>query len=474
MRIILTFLIFIFYTTNIFSQQCDCNQYYNWLKKTFEENDAGFKHTIENKGKETYDFHNKLILEKVTKTTDIKECTKILKQWLTFFRKFHIGLVINSSETDSENSLSELKFTTKSEKELKKLTQQIEIKPETSLEGIWHSEPYTILINKENESFVGYIINSKNENWKNGAVKFSVGQNLDKGIYIMGDHSSKNISTIVFSDSKYLVLDGIMLEKQIPIIKLSKEKELYYKTKFSEKPFITKINEETVFLKLPSFGLDQQAEIDNLLSEWKNEILKSKNLLIDIRNNGGGADKTYNSVLPFVYTNPIHRNQIEFYSSEQNNKKWSEILNIPKLPEEDRTLISDFVKRLNNNIGGFERLFKDNISVIKLDTIFPNPQHVAVIINENTASAAEQFILDLKQSWKVKVFGHQTTGALDIANVTTINSSDNKLMLVYSTSRFVTINKVKIDDVGILPDFYINDEVEDDKWINFILEQIKK
>ncbi len=149
MRIILTFLIFLLFTTNVFAQQCDCNKYYNWLKETFEKNDAGFKHTIENKGKEAYDFHNKFILEKVSKTSDTKECAGILKQWLTFFRKFHIGIVINSSEIDSKNLPSSLKLTVKSEKELKKLTQEIERKPETSLEGIWETKPYTILVNKE-------------------------------------------------------------------------------------------------------------------------------------------------------------------------------------------------------------------------------------------------------------------------------------------------------------------------------------
>ncbi|RKR83994.1 hypothetical protein BDD43_4210 [Mucilaginibacter gracilis] len=67
--------IFVLFTVVSFAQKCDCNLYYNWVKKTFEQNDAGFTYTISIKGQQSYDLHNKLFLEKVSKTTDFTACT---------------------------------------------------------------------------------------------------------------------------------------------------------------------------------------------------------------------------------------------------------------------------------------------------------------------------------------------------------------------------------------------------------------
>ncbi len=93
-------------------------------------------------------------------------------------------------------------------------------------------------------------------------------------------------------------------------------------------------------------------------------------------------------------------------------------------------------------------------------------------MGKRTASAAEQFIIDLKQSWKVKTFGSQTAGTIDIANISTIQSTDKKLTLVYSTSRFIIISKLAIDDVGILPDYYIDDKISEEAWLKFILDRM--
>lgn len=465
-------LIFFLFTITSFAQKCNCNLYYDWVKKTFEQNDAGFTFTIATKGQQSYDIHNKLILEKVNKTTDFTECTSLLKDWLSYFRKFHIGIF---SVLPGNNAAvnPQLALKSKSEAQLKNFVQNIHKLIPSSLEGIYQTGTYKILVVKEAEKYTGYILSASNSSWKNGDAKFSFRQDLTEGVYFMGDHSAQNINNVKLLDNKYLVLDDIVLGKDLPLVKLDAEKELYYQIKFAESAFITRINNETIYIKLPSFGLDQKPVIDSLASKWKDEIVKAKNLIIDIRNNGGGSDKTYSAILPFIYTNPIQRNQIEFYSSELNNKVWFELLKNPNLSAGDKTLFSDFVNRLNSNKSGFERIFKDNVSVIKLNTVYNNPQHVSVIVNKKTASAAEQFILDAEQSWKVKTFGQQTIGALDIANVTTVNTPDNKLTLVYATSRYITVGKLAIDDVGILPDFYINDEVSEDRWMNFILGRMK-
>ncbi len=464
--------VFSFFTLDAFSQSCDCKAYYEWLRQTFEENDAGFVHTLEQKGKVPYALHNTYILGKVSEAANCTECVEALREWLSFFRKFHIGIVALEPEQNViSTEAAPPVFKSKSAKELQQLRQALTEKSGQALEGIWTTGGYTILITREKDAFSGYILEAAHESWKPGQLKLSVSHDLRTGIYLMGDHSVEKLSAIELLDNKFLLLDDIVLEKALPNVQLSPEKDLYYKTRFATSPFVEKVNEETLFIRLPSFGLDQKTEIENLILKWSAELQRTKNLIIDIRNNGGGADKTYAALLPFIYTHPIHRNQIEFYASERNTQKWADVLEIPNLPEEERALFTDFVDRLRNNPGGFEKIYPHNVTVIQQDTVYSNPRYVALIINENTASAAEQFILDLKQSRKVKTFGRQTAGALDVANISTLNSPDNKLMLVYATSRYVTFDKLKIDDVGILPDFYIDEAVKEEEWLNFILQR---
>ena len=74
------------------AQECDCKTNFEWMKTTFENNDAGFSYAIENKGQQAYDDHNKRILEKVKSTSITSDCVTILNEWLKFFRSGHLGI----------------------------------------------------------------------------------------------------------------------------------------------------------------------------------------------------------------------------------------------------------------------------------------------------------------------------------------------------------------------------------------------
>jgi len=61
---------------------------FEWVKKTFEENDAGFQYVLEIKGKQAYEAHNKLFFTKGKKKfKETPVCTKVLYEWLTFFQR---------------------------------------------------------------------------------------------------------------------------------------------------------------------------------------------------------------------------------------------------------------------------------------------------------------------------------------------------------------------------------------------------
>ncbi len=71
------------------AQKCNCKESYQWVKKTFETNDAGYAHILKIKGQEAYELHNKLTLKKIEKINDLDTCIKEMENWVRFFRTDH-------------------------------------------------------------------------------------------------------------------------------------------------------------------------------------------------------------------------------------------------------------------------------------------------------------------------------------------------------------------------------------------------
>ncbi len=224
------------------------------------------------------------------------------------------------------------------------------------------------------------------------------------------------------------------------------------------------LSDKTLYLRIPSFAYSHKTAIDSLINTNKELINCTPNLIIDIRNGTGGSDASFQSLLPLIYTSPIRQAGMVFKGSEANAQgfeRYAKELNNPDL--------NDIAKLLRDNDGKFVPIgTSDKSSVIELDKVSPYPQRIAIIIDEGNVSSDEQFLIYAKQSWKVKLFGRTTTGGIDISNLTYTFSPDEKFVLVHGMSKSKRIPDFIIDDIGIQPDFYIDNEVADDEWINYV------
>jgi C-terminal processing protease CtpA/Prc len=119
-------------------------------------------------------------------------------------------------------------------------------------------------------------------------------------------------------------------------------------------------------------------------------------------------------------------------------------------------------------------------SIIKEDTIYPNPKRVGIIINERNASAAEQFLLRAKESKKVILFGNRNTkGVLDYSNCDFEDLPSGNYQLKWPQSRSRRLPEHPIDNIGIAPDVVIPfpetvqlyDRLDD--WVYFVKEYLE-
>lgn len=488
MKKLIILIILVQLSHNGFSQTCDCSSNLKWLTETFEKNDAGFQYVIDIKGENSYAAHNELYDEKASKISDLNECHKLLNDWTEFFRKGHLNVqLMPQGENTSEQTGSsdkEIIEKYKNSEQFKIEKQEFDNYVEKlgnnpGFEGVWFSEPYTIGILKDdknpNREYVGFIVNSTSPYWLENQVKLEIFKSNEGEYsmkYYMRDHSAQDFEMVEFYGKNYINAGSgfIILKRVLPQEKTEANIERYFNSMYSNKPFIEKVSDNTLLLKVPSFSYSNKKYIDSLLNSNDNLIKSTENLIIDVRYNGGGADASYEGIKPYLYTNPIRGIGVAYLSTELNNKRMVDFINDPDRSNDDKKWAKESLNKLNKHIGEFVNLDESIVSIDTLKNVYPNPKNVAILINRYCGSTTEQFLLEAKQSKKVKLVGATTAGVLDISNMYNIISPSKEFKLWYSLSKSYRIPEMTIDGKGIQPDYYFDKTIKPYEWIDKTIE----
>lgn len=465
-----------------FAQDCDCKSTFEWVKKTIEENDAGFEFVVNKKGKEVYEQHSQIIAEKVSTLKNPVDCANSISEWLGFFRSGHISFrQINQQpaetvkEPNDQEIIDEYRDWEKIELDLNKFKTYLSQKEKHDFEGVWNFGSYTIGIKKEGDQYLGFVIEADGVYWTKGQIKFKIDKDLS-ATYYLKDHTAKNIKSVNPLGNNYLEIGTVTLKRIAPSIAPEPKFESYIKAISAKDPYFERINNKTVFLRIPRFWGPVKSKIDSVISVNKSTILSSPNLIIDLRNNGGGSDRNYSELLPILYTNPIRVVGMEFLSTPLNNQRMLDFINKDEygFNQEEKEWAQKSYDTLSKHIGEFVNLNGQLVTETTLDTVFEKPKNIGIIINEGIGSTTEQFLLAAKQSKKVKLFGTTTAGVLDISNMYFVKSPCAEFELGYSLSKSMRIPEMTIDDKGIQPDYYIDKEIPKYEWINFVTEILNK
>jgi len=495
MKKIIALIVLIQLSYNGFSQTCDCSSNLKWLTETFEKNDAGFQYVIDIKGENSYATHNKLYTEKALKISDLNECHTLLNNWTTFFREGHLNvqLIAQSQNTNDQIGPSDEEIIKKYEnsEQFKIGKQEFDnyvdkLGNDAGFEGVWTLYSYTIGIIKDSinsdREYVGFIMNSESPYWQKNQVKLEIFKAKDGQLnlkYYDRDHRPSKFEKIEFyGRNKLLVgssydlmtdMNGLSFKRVLPKIVIKENVERYLNLLYANKPSIKKVSDNTVLMKVPSFSYSNKKYIDSLLNSNDNLIRSTENLIVDVRFNGGGADASYEKIMPYLYTNPIRRIGAAFLSTELNNKRMVEFINDSDRSDEKK-MWEESLQKLNKHIGEFVNLDESIVSIDTLKNVYANPKNVAILINGNCASTTEQFLLEAKQSKKVKLVGTTTMGVLDISNMYAVISPSKEFKLGYSLSKSYRIPAMTIDDKGIQPDYYFDKTIKPYEWIDKTIE----
>ena len=448
-----------------FSQNCNCQAELSYVKSKIEKNYAGFVDKVNSHTKASYDKQTALALERAKTITKPAYCVALMNEWLKFFKDGHIQIGRDRISADIEKNYLQKR---------KSNLERLEISPAVlnalmkskGVTGIYENEDASVtiaLIASKNSyrEYAGVVVKSKSNSWIAGQVALEL---------------KLNISTDAFEGiwyDKYAIPNSVSFKQA----KNSLGEWQKTGTPRTAAEVVSAVNvsskilsPSTLYLKVGTFNQANANNIDSLFRVNKAYLEKMPNLILDLRNNGGGADFAYRSITPYLYTDTIHLIGADVLATDDNIAGWKAVATTAGIPPGQQAFIQELTGKMQNSKGKFISLVEDQN--IALDSVKHYPQNIAILINGECGSTTEEFLLQATQSRKVVLMGEHTAGVLDYANVRGADFSCMPYMLYWATSKSRRINKgLGIDNIGIQPDVLLKPEIN---WVSAAQAYLEK
>lgn len=306
---------------------------------------------------------------------------------------------------------------------------------------------------------LGVVATTKSPTWSPGQVKFTLTSSGKgwNGTYYMRDHSREITPVTVLAGGAVLRFDAPMISwvRTQPSTSIPVE-NVIPSPDFSLK----RLSDKTVILRLPDFEIKNKETIEKLLTDNSELLSKTPNLVIDLRDNGGGSDGSYDNLMAWLYTRPIYTIGVQFRASPRNADLYAEMMKIPEFPPETQATLRRIVTGMRDGRQPWVEADDKPFAITTYPQIKANPKRVGILIT-GAGSSGDQFVLDARQSRKVTTFGGPTAGVIDYSNVLQAVLPSGRYRVQWATSRSMRLPEEQIDNVGTQPDIPIGSEIDD-------------
>lgn len=442
-----------------------------------ESNYSGYADKVTNNTRKAYTKHNRKFARAARSIRKEVHCILMIGEWLKFFRDHHLAMYFDSDATLPKTEVSATQ-TEKIKVNAAKVKQaKLNIQP-LQLEGIYQTRDssYRIAIIKDKQvyrDYIGVILSSNGPEWKAGDVKLEMkdeGNKIFKVVFYNRQHVPlfDRLSFSVENGLKHYgwFKENVALQSQ-PSTFRNTDLTADHQSQVSFK----QIDSNTAYMRIKSFSVSKYRLIDSIVKANEFVIRTLPYLIIDIRDNGGGGDISYKTLRPLLYTGPIHTIGSDFLVTETNLENFEREIKMANLPHAEEEMYIDKLQLARVSRQRYYPFVNDTTET--LDTQWSFPKKVGIIINEWVASAAEQFLLEAKQSTKVSIYGTNTRGVLDYSNMVSKPFPCLSGVLGYPTTRSRRIEIGQgIDRSGIKPDIEI--DLNAKGWLQKVLLELSK
>ena len=444
--------------------KCNCQEEFSKIKNHLESNYAGFKDKVKTSNINKYKDFTADKEHVAAQAKNKMQCYFVINQWMSYFNDNHL---YTGLKTEAIEKIQPQKLQTDFPIEKLAVSEALIKKLESAkgIEGIYtkKGEGFSIAVLKNKNPFRDYVavvIKSSDSKFENGSVLAELKEKSAKEYFLLYNSSHMlAFATIKPKDGE--LISGFF----------KNGREIVNKTNYNFEAKL--LNESTIYFNIPSFSWESKPTIDSLFASNKVNLSKSSNLILDLRNNGGGSDDVYYIISPYLYTQPIKGIGVDMYASNDNIKGWELMLQDSNLPSDNKAEYQKMVDKLKLKLNQNVNIVEDYIDSSYTPLLFP--KNVVILINEGCASSTEQFLLEAIQSKKVTLMGQNTSGTLDYSNLRESDFCDMPYRLWSPTTRSRRIDiGAGIDGIGIKPNIYLTEKQD---WIeealNFLNTKLK-
>jgi hypothetical protein len=215
-----------------------------------------------------------------------------------------------------------------------------------------------------------------------------------------------------------------------------------------KRPSFEILSSAAALIRAPSFDSRYEKAIAALIEQQREAIAARPQLIIDVRGNGGGSDSVYEPLADLVYSGPVKSFGLDGLASAENIVALENMVVEAKKTGEDHSWMEERIARLREKPGQFVEIAESKTS--QRAQVYVMPQKVAVLINRRCGSSCEEFLLEARQSSKVRLFGEPSAGNLDYANLLPHPLPSGRVLWV-GMSRSHRLPEQPLDGIGVPP-----------------------
>lgn len=240
---------------------------------------------------------------------------------------------------------------------------------------------------------------------------------------------------------------------------------------YAPKYVAKKIDKDCFLIRIPSLKGKNPTYCQFVKAANKYRLSKCPYLIIDLRGNTGGSDGLYRPLQKLAYDHEGIIEGLDLRNTEENVSYFTK--RMKKDPFWQKIL-----KQSESSQSDFFCLFEQQ--TISYRHVKKRPAKVAIIIDNQVASSAEQMILDMKScSDRIVLYGKDSTmGCLDYANPRPYHIDSLNLVIMIPMTRSRRLPNHPVDPHGIAPERVIPlslpKELTDnlDEWTRWVADNI--
>lgn len=457
-------------STFLFSQDCSCLDDYHFIKTHIEKNHGGFNKKIKSPDDPAYKTFTTNLEEDITKDSTGKYCIAFLKKYILYLQDHHSnvagpGLSVREDSAKAlEAFLNSPAYLTTEVINIDSLMVIEKNRKNTPgpIEGIYFTADsmYVVKIVKSktpHRDHAAVILSSKTKLWTKGQVKLELKQ-VNDSLFEVFSYLRNHSLTYELVPYKNGQLQWATWTKAAPVNSQSRS------IISNELISFRILDSTTTLLSIRSFDASRYKILDSTYKAVIPVIKKYPNLIIDVRNNGGGSDQSYAALMPLIYTGPFESDVVEYYSTPANIKAYEE-----------------YDEMLKRSSSANQNVFKGPVAKMRkvapysfvpmgtgqpIKVTYPknngSPVKIAVLYNRNCASSCESLLFEVMNSSKTIMVGENSGGYTGYGNVmTTSTPCGNQL----SWTTTVYKNQWVYEFVGIPPHYRVPAEEKD--WVDY-------